>query len=134
MLASVAGVFLVLHGLVHLLYVALSRRLFQLRPDFHWPDGSWAFSRLLGNDKAARVATVAYLVATVAFVVGGAGLLLRLDWWRPAVAAAAVFSAFVIILFWDGTRRRLSEQGWVGVLIDAAILVVVLGFDWPAVG
>ena len=50
-LRLVAGVFVVLHGLVHLFYFAQSRRLFELRPGLVWPDGSWAFSKLLGEQK-----------------------------------------------------------------------------------
>ena len=55
MLAIIMGIFFVLHGLVHLLYAGQSRRLFELRPKMVWPDGSWAFSQLLGDeiDKAA---------------------------------------------------------------------------------
>jgi hypothetical protein len=42
------GIFLVLHGLVHLLYFGQSARYFELKPGMTWPDGAWAFSRLLG--------------------------------------------------------------------------------------
>lgn len=72
--------------------------------------------------------------AAAAFVVGGAGLLLGQEWWRPVVAGSGVFSALVFALFRDGTRRKLSEQGWIGVLIDVAVLALVLVAGWPSVG
>ena len=38
----VLGIFMVLHGLVHLLYFGHGLRFFEL-PDLAWPDGSWVF-------------------------------------------------------------------------------------------
>jgi len=37
------ALFLILHGLVHLLYLGQSRCLFELQPDMEWPDD---FARL----------------------------------------------------------------------------------------
>jgi hypothetical protein len=42
------GILLILHGLVHFLYAGHSRRLFELRPGFLWPESSWLFSKPLG--------------------------------------------------------------------------------------
>ncbi len=39
----VVGVFLILHGLVHLLYAGQALRYFELRPGMTWPDASWLF-------------------------------------------------------------------------------------------
>jgi hypothetical protein len=127
------GVFLVLHGLVHLLYAAQSRRLFELAPGLRWPDGSWAFARLHRESTTRRLAGFACATAAALFVVGGAGLLLQQEWWRPVVVAAAVLSAVVYVLLWDGTRRKLNEQGWLGVLIDLVLLGVLIAAGWPSV-
>jgi hypothetical protein len=43
MIRLIIGIFLLLHGLVHLLYFGQSARYFDLRPEMIWPDGSWAF-------------------------------------------------------------------------------------------
>jgi hypothetical protein len=133
-LTIACGVFLVLHGLIHLLYAGQSRKLFELAPGLEWPAGSWAFAKLLGDSRTCRLAGVACVVATAAFVVGGAGLLLQQEWWRPVIAAAAALSAAVFALCWDGTRRKLSGQGWIGVLIDLAILAGMVAAGWPTVG
>ena len=133
MVAFAFGAFIVLHGLVHLLYFAQGRRFFELAPGLRWPDGSWAFARLLGDAATRRLAAVTCLAAAAAFVVGAAGLLLGQQWWRPVVIGSGVFSALVFALFWDGTRRKLSAQGWIGVLIDVAVLAVVLVAGWPSV-
>lgn len=128
------AIFLVLHGLVHLLYLGQSRRLFELQPGMMWPDGSWAFSRLLGDDATRALASVLLLAATAAFLAGGAGVVARQAWWRPAVAGAAVFSAVIYVLLWDGRWQHLDDKGAVGLLINGAIVIAVLIFQWPDFG
>jgi hypothetical protein len=64
---------------------------------------------------------------------GGIGLLVGQDWWRPAVVGSAAFSAVIFFLLWDGGLQQLDNKGGVGLLINVAILVVVLIFQWPAV-
>jgi hypothetical protein len=127
------GLFVLLHGLVHVLYVAHSRRLIELRPEMSWPDGSWAFSKLVEDPLARQIASVLYALAAVGFVASGAGLLLRQSWWRPVAVGAAALSSAIIILFWDGRLRRLSDQGVLALLINAAILGVVLLGGWRSV-
>ncbi|MCA9910972.1 MAG: hypothetical protein KC519_20095 [Anaerolineae bacterium] len=126
MLNTVVGIFLVLHGLVHLLYFGLSRQLFSLEPPLvGWPERSWAFSSVLGDVNTRLLATVLYGVATILFVVGGVGVLARVSWWSPLVVIAAVFASAITVLFWDGQFQRLPDKGFVGVIINIAILVVV---------
>jgi hypothetical protein len=120
------GIFVALHGLVHLLYLGHSARAFELQPGLAWPDGSLAFSRLLGNGGTRSLASVLLAVAAVAFLAGGAGLLAKQAWWRVAVAGAAVFSAVIYLLLWDGGLQKLADKGGVGLVINVAILAVVL--------
>lgn len=134
MLRFFVGLFFVLHGLVHLLYFGHSRRLFELQSGLTWPDGSWAFSRLLGGDVARWVAAIGCLVAAVGFVAGGAALFARQAWWRPLAVAAAAFSAALFLLFWDGELERLADKGAFALLINAAILVALLLLGWPDFG
>jgi hypothetical protein len=134
LLRFAVGLFFVLHGLVHLLYAAHSRRLLELRPGFSWPDGSWAFSRLLGEETTRVLASIFYPLAALGFVTGGIGVFAGQAWWRPVVAGSAAFSAAIMVLFWDGKRQRLSDQGLIGVLINLAILAAVLLLRWPSLG
>jgi hypothetical protein len=130
----VLGLFLILHGLVHLLYAGQSSRLFELQPGMVWPDGSWAISPLLG-DAATRLLTSACCVlAAIGFSVGGIGLLARQPWWRPLVVGSAVFFSAVLILLWDGRAHRLADQGAVALLINLAILGALLILHWPDFG
>ena len=131
MLGYLFGAFLVLHGLVHLLYFGQSRKLFELQPGLAWPDGSWAFSRLLGDETTRLLANIACLLAAVGFAVGGAGVFVKQAWWQPVVVGAAAFSAVVFALFWNGKLERLDAQGGIGLLIALALLISVIILRWP---
>jgi len=128
------GVFIVLHGLVHLFYFGQSRRIFELQSDMVWPDGSWAFSKLLGDQTTRALASICCVVAAAGFVVGGIGIFAKQGWWRPAVVGSAAFSAVLFALFWDGKMQKLSENGAIGLLINVAILVALLVLHWPNLG
>jgi uncharacterized membrane protein YphA (DoxX/SURF4 family) len=134
MLRFIVAAFIVLHGLVHLLYFAQSRRVFELQPGMAWPDGSWAFSRLLGDEATRWLASITCILAAIGFIVGGAAILLGQAWWRPVVVGAAAFSAAVFFLFWNGKAQNLAQQGAIAILINLAILVYVLVLQWPDFG
>ncbi len=131
MVQVISGVFLVLHGLVHLLYFGQSARLFALKPGMTWPDGSWAFSRLLGDNGTRTLTGIFCILAAAGFVIGGAAIFFSQPWWRAVVVVSAAFSAILYILFWNGRLQHLDNQGGVGILINSAILVAVLLFRWP---
>jgi hypothetical protein len=133
MLQFFLGVFVVLHGLVHLLYFGQSRRLFELQPGMAWPDGSWVFARLLGADATRWLASAACILTAALFIVSGLGLFVRQAWWRPAIVAAAAFSALLFFLFWNGGVQKLDNQGGIGILINLAILGAVLVLQWPQI-
>ena len=131
MIKFVAGAFLLLHGLVHLLYFGQSARLFELQPGMVWPDGSWAFSKLLGEGSTRTLASIFCILAAAGFVIGASGIFFSQSWWRAAVIASAAFSGVLYILFWNGRLQHLDNQGGIGLLIAGAILVAVLLLRWP---
>ena len=126
MLIFVYGVFIILHGLVHLLYFGQSQQMFRLHSSMDWPDDSWAFSRFLDYETIRLLASISCVMATIGFVAGGFGMLLRLEWWRPLVMGSAVFSEQIFILFWDVERQRLANKGGVDVLINVVILLALI--------
>jgi len=135
------GIFIILHGLVHLLYFAQSQRLFELSPGMLWPEGSWVFSRLSGDDvpkwlssAVFVLAAITFILAAILFVAGGTGVILGQAWWRLIVESAAVFSSIIILIFWDGHRKTFVEQGGIGLLINLAILILIFILDWPSPG
>jgi hypothetical protein len=131
MLRFVLAACLVLHGLVHLMYFGQSRRLFELQPRMVWPDGSWAFSALLGDVAARVLARVCCALAAAGVAAGGTAALTRQDRWRSVIVGVASFSASVVILFCDGKLQRLADQGGLALLTNVAILVAVPILRWP---
>ena len=92
MLRFLIGLFIVLHGLVHLWYFTLSQKLVEFKPEMGWTGKSWMFTNILGDPTTRMLAGVLYVLAAIAFVVSGAGILLRAEWWRPVLVGAAIFS------------------------------------------
>jgi hypothetical protein len=133
MLRWLLGIFLVLHGLVHLLYVGLSRKLFEA-PGIGWSPQSRIFTPLLGEARTPTLAAVLYLLSTLGFVGGGLGLLVGATWWYPVTLISAGFSALTILLFWDGGHEKLADKGLFGIIIDLAIIVALLISGGPALG
>ena len=130
MFSTVFAIFLVLHGLVHLLYVGQSERFFELQTGMVWPDGAWTFASILADETLRRLVSVLLVLAAIVFVASGVGLLAHQNWWRPLVAFAAIFSSIIFILFWDGNLQNLDDKGAVGVAINVAILLAVFIFRW----
>lgn len=131
MIRYVAGVFLILHGVVHLLYCGQSTRMFELQPGMVWPDGSWAFSRLLGDDSARVVASVSLILAALGLIGAGVAILFGHGWWRPIAIASLTLSSLLYAALWNGTIAQLANQGAVGLAINLAILIALLVFRWP---
>lgn len=53
MLRISIGIFMLLHGLVHLWYFVMSRGLVELKPEMGWSGKSWLLTNLLGWDHIA---------------------------------------------------------------------------------
>jgi hypothetical protein len=126
------GVFLILHGFVHLLYLGQAARIFELKPGMVWPGGAWMLSRVLGDDSTRIAACVVLALAALAFVAAGIGVFTGPAWRRPVIVGAAVFSSVVYLALWNGRAENLDGQGAIGILINAAILAAVLVLRWPS--
>jgi hypothetical protein len=61
------GIFILLHGLVHLLYFGHSLRYFELKPGMVWPDGSWILSRLISDQAARNLAGILLILAAIGY-------------------------------------------------------------------
>ncbi len=119
------GIFLMMHAVVHLLYAGQAGRLFELRPGLKWPQGSWLLGRMLEVRALNTVTAASMLLAGLAFLTAGVGTIAFQEWGRAAVSGAAVFSALMFILLWDGRMKELDAQGAVGVAIDMSLLAAV---------
>jgi hypothetical protein len=126
MIRLVLVLFIILHGLVHLLYAGQARRLFELRPGLVWPDDSWLLSGRLDAPAVRNLAGLLYVLAAAGFVLGGIGLLIGQPWSRTVVVASALLSTGGVLLFWDGTAQKLPDQGLIAVLINIGLAALFL--------
>jgi hypothetical protein len=134
MVKIILTIFFMLHGLVYLLYASQSLRLFELQPGMTWPDGSWAFSNLIGIKATRWLAAVSCIVSTLGFITGCLGIILKWMWWSNAVVYSAFFSSLFFIFLWDGRIKKLDDQGGIGILINLAIIMSLSFFHWPDFG
>ena len=126
MLQILIGIFIILHGLVHLWYVTLCLGLVEFQSAMGWTGQSWILSSFISNEATHSVASVFYILATLPFLASGIGIIMRLTWWQPMLLGSAIFSSFVIILFWDGQPQQLVEKGLLGLVINIVIVGAVL--------
>ena len=132
MLRFLFGTFVVLHGLVHLWYFTLSRRLVEFKPEMGWTGKSWILSNLLGDSTTRSLASTLFILTAIAFVISGVGIFSRGEWWWSILLGSAVFSSAILFLLWDGNMQLIVQKGLIGFLISLAILLVLLLFKRPA--
>ena len=133
MIKILFSIFLILHGLVHLLYFGQSQRYFELRPDMKWPDNSWILSGLLDEDIVRKVAGFLCILTTITFVTGGIALIAKQNWANTDIVVSSILSSCIFVIFWNGKMQHLDNQGGIGILINVFILIVILLIQWPAV-
>lgn len=129
MFRALVGVFLALHGVVHVWYVVLSRGWIEVEDQMGWNGHSWLLSSVLPTETILTMASVLYVLVTLGFVLGGLGYALRRGWWEPVVVGAAFLSTAVILAMWDGGFDLLVEKGAAGVLINLVLIAAVVAVE-----
>jgi hypothetical protein len=91
-----------------------------------WQAGTAAHSWLLGAGEGAQgLAAGLWAVSLLAFLLAGVVVLAHHAWRRPLLVAAAGVSLLTLGLFWQPSLL-------LGVLVDAALLVLLLRAPWTA--
>lgn len=127
------SLFVLLHGLAHLVYTAMARGLIPAtatQPDL--TGTSWLFAGLLGTQGTRNVGAVVFAALALMFTVVAGGLWLRQPWSGQWLAAAAFLSSLVLLAFWDGSMQDLTSKGLVGLVINVALLIAFYAFRYPA--
>ena len=126
------GIFIILHGLVHLWYVTLSREWIKFEAEMGWTGESWLLTGMFGSKFTRTLTTIFYSLAAFAFVIAGLGLTIGSGWSQTWMVSASLISLVSIVVFWDGSPRMPVEKGLLGFLINIGILIAVIVFNWPA--
>lgn len=126
MLEILFGIFLILHGLVHLIWFGISRGLIE---GIQWTGKSWLLSNLFDTNTVKILGDIFYVIATILFLITGIAYIAQIDWRKSIILIAVIFSTMTILLFWDGIRKNLPDKGFIGILINIAIVIVVYIFD-----
>jgi hypothetical protein len=121
----VAGAFIVLHGLVHAMYVGQAMRWFELREGMAWPTGS-RLMRSVPDDRLRRFAAITIGMGALLLIGGGIGILLDAGWGPGVTVAGAVLASIVHILLWSGNVKTAPDEGLYGVIINVVIVVGIL--------
>ena len=112
-----AAFFVFAHGLVHLIGVVVYWQLAEVEdfPPYKTTllNGRWEI-----GDIGMRIYGLAWLIATLGFVISAVAMVFRLDWWNPVLIATTLFSLVVNALDWDWAKY--------GALLDILILVVLI--------
>ena len=120
------ALFLAAHGLVHLLYVAISQGWVEEEEAMGWNGRSWLLSRLLPEATVLNLGSALYVVVTAGFVVGAIGYLLGTGWATSALVGASVLSTATILLMWDGSLAKVVDKGLLGVVINLFVVAWLL--------
>lgn len=123
------GFFLVVHGLIHVLWFVPKPRTPDGPP---WPFGltdSWLLNGVQAPEGLVRgVAVTLALASLVGFVLAGLGVLGvpgLIGIWSGLTIASAAASLLLVVLFWH-------TYFIVGLALDIGLLVTTIGGQWPS--
>ena len=91
-----------------------------------WKGASWLLGDLVTGSQlnalviALHVIAGAVIVASSTAIVFGAWIP---GWWRPFAISGAAVGIMAFAVFWDGQRQQLFEEGAIGALVSAALLI-----------
>jgi hypothetical protein len=125
-MTALTGIFVILHGLVHMWYVVLSFEWVAFQPGMGWSSKSWLFSSFSPQPAIRSAAGILFILATISFLMSGIGIFIGADWMRTLILASSIFSSLLLISFWDGNFNMIVQKGLLGLLINLIIIAVVL--------
>ena len=126
MINTLAGIFLILHGLVHFWYVVLSFEWVGFQPDMGWTGYSWVFSPLLKDSILRPFAGILFAIAGLLFITSGISVFFNPQWLKTILLISSVFSSLILVLFWDGSAQMIVQKGLIGLMINLVVIAVVL--------
>src|SRR5688572_21369482 len=114
-LITIAGVILIMHGILHLIGSAVYMRLAEV-------NGQYFTTTLLGGrldlgEGGTRILGVLWSLPAFGFIVAALALWVKWHWWQPVLVAASILSLALTSLDWSNT--------FPGAITDIVILTVL---------
>lgn len=120
------AIFIVVHAMVHLMYVGHAARWFELKTGMAWPDGA-RFVPSGMSDQSVRTFAVAAITTTgLAMIVGAVAMMAKAGWGDWVVIGAATLVSIAHALLWSGKWSDFSEHGGIGVVINVAVIAAIV--------
>ena len=123
---TIFGIFILLHGLVHIWYIVLAQQWVAFKPEMGFSGESWMFTKRLGDSATRKFASANYAVSTFLLVIAAIAILMASAWKIYPLLFGSMSSAVTIIIFWDGKKDKIIEKGLLGFIIDVTIIAVIL--------
>ena len=123
------GIFFILHGLVHLLYMGHSLNYFELEKGFIWPNNSKLLGNIFSLPTIKMLAGVLCFIAAISFILSGTCVLIGHSYQHLVSIISVIVSTVLFIAFWDGSRIKIHTQGGIAIIINILIFVFILIFN-----
>lgn len=120
----IIGLTVLAHGIGHVLFMPLLSEAMRLQSSGH----SWLLSAIAGDGPTRVIASTVGAAVVAAFVITAGGILLQTGWWRMVAVGAAVASAVLIVVMWDGL---VTAPATAALAFDVALLVALVVLHWP---
>lgn len=134
MLYGIFTIFVLLHGLAHIVYTALALNWIPLaQGQENWTGSSWLLTSQLGEQGTRGVGALIFGLLAALFVFTTIGLAIRAPWATTLLAISGILSSGILLIFWDGSFRSLSEKGVIGLVINIGLLVLLMVFHFPKI-
>ena len=131
MLRWIYTLFVLAHGLAHMVYVALANGHQVSESSLDWTGGSWLLSKPLGEQLTRTFGSWVFTLVTISFIVTAGGLATRQAWATNWLIGTLFASSIALFIFWDGGLTALVDKGLLGLAISIALLLGIYLLKYP---
>lgn len=96
-----------------------------------WKGTSWLLGSMLAGERLRVVAVILHVIAGVLTLACAAAIAFEPafpGWWRPLAVAGSGVGIAGFVVFWDGEKRLLWEEGGIGAILSLILLGIAIGF------
>ena len=91
-----------------------------------WKGVSWLLDDLVTGSPLNALVIALHVIAGASIIAASAAIVFGAwipGWWRPFAIGGAAVGIVAFAAFWDGQRQQLFQEGAIGALVSAALLI-----------